>query len=77
MPLFEFTCKKCGHNFEDLVTIAELNDGKVKCPACNSKRVERGFSSFDTGGSGIGGGRRRRWLRQWWVHLRLGIKWQP
>ena len=56
MPLFEFTCKKCGHNFEDLVTIADLNDGKVKCPACNSKRVERGFSAFATGGSGLGGG---------------------
>jgi putative FmdB family regulatory protein len=56
VPLFEFTCKKCGHNFEDLVTLTEWNDGKVKCPACNSKRVERELSSFATGGGGISGG---------------------
>lgn len=55
MPLFEFTCKKCGHSFEELVTLSELNDGKLKCPACHSKRIERGFSAFATGG-GTGGG---------------------
>lgn len=52
MPLYEFTCKKCGHNFEELVSLSDLSEGKVKCPACSSKRIERGFSSFATGGSG-------------------------
>ncbi|PID78593.1 FmdB family transcriptional regulator [bacterium DOLJORAL78_65_58] len=60
MPLFEFTCKKCGHQFEELVTLSELNDGKLVCPACRSKRIERGFSAFatggDTGGGAVGGG---------------------
>jgi len=55
MPLFEFTCKKCGHSFEELVTLSELNDGKLKCPACQSQRIERGFSAFATGGSTGGG----------------------
>ncbi len=60
MPLFEFTCKKCGHQFEELLTVSEMESGKLKCPACQSKRVERGFSSFATGGDagsgGLGGG---------------------
>ncbi len=58
MPLYEFTCKKCGHNFEELLTLSEIESGNLKCPACSSKRVERGFSSFATGavGSGSSGG---------------------
>ena len=55
MPLYEFTCKKCGHNFEELMTQTEKNDGKTKCPTCKSTRLEQGFSSFATGGSGVGG----------------------
>ncbi len=56
MPLYEFTCKKCGHNFEELMTLTEMNDGQTKCPACSSKRLERGFSAFATGGSSLTGG---------------------
>jgi putative FmdB family regulatory protein len=54
VPLYEFTCKKCGHIFDELMSLSELEKGKVKCPACSSKRVERGFSTFATG-SGNGG----------------------
>lgn len=56
MPLYEFTCKKCGHNFEELMTLSEVEEGKMKCPACHSKRVERGLSSFATSGDGLGSG---------------------
>ena len=64
MPLYEFTCRKCGHNFEELMTLAEVQSNAVKCPACNSKRVEKGFSAFATnadsstgfGSGGCGGG---------------------
>lgn len=56
MPLYEFNCKKCGHNFEELMTLSEINSGNLKCPACNSKRVERGMSSFATSGDTLGGG---------------------
>ena len=55
MPLYEFTCRKCGHAFEELLTLAEADGGDVKCPACGSKRVEKGFSAFATGGGGSGG----------------------
>ncbi len=56
MPLYEFTCKKCGHGFEELMTLSEVAAGKTKCPACSSKRVERGLSSFATSGDGLGSG---------------------
>jgi putative FmdB family regulatory protein len=55
MPLYEFTCRKCGHVFEELLSAAELEQGKPKCPACRSARVEKGFSAFATGGAGGGG----------------------
>ena len=56
MPLFEFTCRKCGHAFEELLTASEADAGKVPCPACGSRRVEKGFSSFATNTTGGGGG---------------------
>lgn len=62
MPLYEFTCAKCGHAFEELLTASELAAGPPRCPACRSKKVSRGFSSFATGAAGpagsapIGGG---------------------
>jgi putative FmdB family regulatory protein len=55
MPLYEFTCAKCGHAFEELLTARELEAGPPKCPACRSKKVKRGFSSFATGGAPAGG----------------------
>ena len=30
MPLYEFQCRKCGHQFEELLTSAEVEGGKVK-----------------------------------------------
>jgi putative FmdB family regulatory protein len=37
MPLFEYACRKCEHNFEALV----FGDEKVACPECQSERLER------------------------------------
>ncbi|HPF69631.1 MAG TPA: zinc ribbon domain-containing protein [Candidatus Krumholzibacteria bacterium] len=54
MPLYEFTCRKCGHVFEELLSLADVQAGKVACPACKSKAVDKGFSSFATSG-GDGG----------------------
>ena len=59
MPLFEFQCRKCGHQFEELMSAAEATAKKVKCPACGSQRTEREFSAFATGsggGTGLAGG---------------------
>lgn len=55
MPLFEFTCAKCGKVFEELLSHAELAVGDLKCPECGSTEVARGLSSFAFGGDGGGG----------------------
>ncbi len=42
MPIFEFTCKSCNKNFEELVLKA---DEEVSCPSCSSKQIEKLMSS--------------------------------
>ena len=43
MPIFEFHCRKCGCDFEELVAAgADL----APCPGCGSKRVEKKVSAF-------------------------------
>jgi putative FmdB family regulatory protein len=37
MPLYEYTCQKCEHSFEELVFGGE----SVACPECQSEHVER------------------------------------
>ncbi len=48
MPVYEFRCDRCGHEFEELVSWLDLEDGKVQCPQCGSKEVRRKFSLFAT-----------------------------
>ena len=58
MPMYEFKCRKCGDNFEELATMAEVEAGEVVCPECGSKQVDRQMSTFASGGdkSTDGGG---------------------
>jgi putative FmdB family regulatory protein len=56
MPLYEFACLDCGAAFESLVRKAsEISE--IKCPACDSKKLEEKYSSFasvsKSGTSGI------------------------
>jgi putative FmdB family regulatory protein len=37
MPLFDFSCQECGHNFESLVIDGEA----VNCPYCHADDVTR------------------------------------
>lgn len=37
MPIFDFTCKQCGHRFEALVRRGE----EPACTSCKSKDVQR------------------------------------
>ena len=37
MPLYEYVCKKCEHEFETLVYDGET----VECPRCQSAKLER------------------------------------
>jgi len=42
MPIFEYECRGCGHQFELLV----LKDTVVACPSCQSADLERLLSGF-------------------------------
>lgn len=45
MPIFEFVCKDCGWEFEELVRSAS-NVEEVICPACDSGYVLKQISTF-------------------------------
>jgi len=56
MPIFEFVCLECGHEFERLVyKSSETNT--LECPKCHGTRLEEKISSFasvsTSGGSGV------------------------
>jgi putative FmdB family regulatory protein len=42
MPLFEYACKQCNHEFEALVRSAQVPE----CPACHGTDLERRLSVF-------------------------------
>jgi putative FmdB family regulatory protein len=42
MPLYEYACRDCHHEFEALVRGAEA----PRCPACSSHQLERRLSVF-------------------------------
>jgi putative FmdB family regulatory protein len=52
MPLYEYACKKCGHQFEARQRISEAP--LTKCPACNEEALEKlvSASSFALKGGG-------------------------
>lgn len=41
MPLYEYTCRACEHNFEALVTAS--GDADVRCPECDGADLGRLF----------------------------------
>ena len=44
MPVYEFICHKCEKPFEIVESITDHDPGKVRCPSCKSKKVERRWS---------------------------------
>ena len=55
MPLYEFSCAKCGTEFEELVRSSKPEAiAEVACPTCGSHKVKKKVSTFAssvTGGS--------------------------
>jgi putative FmdB family regulatory protein len=45
MPIYEYRCKECGADFSRLQKVGASVEG-VKCPKCESEKVERLLSSF-------------------------------
>ncbi|MBI5568772.1 MAG: zinc ribbon domain-containing protein [Desulfomonile tiedjei] len=48
MPIFEFKCERCGHEFESLVFSSETR--APVCPSCGSSEAKKVFSVFSCGG---------------------------
>ncbi|MCK4390869.1 MAG: zinc ribbon domain-containing protein [Desulfobacterales bacterium] len=46
MPLYEFRCPKCGHEFEQIVFLSDK--GPMKCPKCGAAKAERLLSMFSS-----------------------------
>lgn len=42
MPIYEYTCRGCGHTFERLV----LDGNPGVCPSCDGRDLERQWSLF-------------------------------
>jgi putative FmdB family regulatory protein len=48
MPIFEYSCKECNHEFEALV----FGDQKAECPKCHSKKLAPQLSVFAVSSKG-------------------------
>jgi putative FmdB family regulatory protein len=48
MPRYEFFCEDCKKPFENILTLAEYEKNKIKCPKCGSKRVHQEAAAFFT-----------------------------
>ena len=48
MPIFEYRCEECGHQFERIVFRSDVD---VSCPICRSERTEKLVSSFAMSGA--------------------------
>jgi putative FmdB family regulatory protein len=48
MPIFEYVCKECDHQFEALV----MGSQKADCPKCHSRRLATQLSVFAVSAKG-------------------------
>lgn len=54
MPMFEFRCRECGQQFEEIVRGEKI----PSCPACESEEVTKLISAFAVGRGGRTSSRR-------------------
>jgi putative FmdB family regulatory protein len=48
MPVYEFICKNCKHEFSQTMRLGEYDKVKVVCPKCKSNKVEQEVAAFYT-----------------------------
>ena len=46
MPQYEFVCQACKKNFGIILTLAEREKNRIKCPKCGSTKVEQKWAAF-------------------------------
>ena len=52
MPNYDFECQDCHKTFEIRATIKEMEEGKISCVKCKSKKIKRIFNGFGVGSGG-------------------------
>ncbi|MGA2780502.1 MAG: zinc ribbon domain-containing protein [Smithella sp.] len=50
MPIYEFRCKKCKNIFESLI-FSSVEEKKLSCPKCGTKKPQKVMSVFAGGKS--------------------------
>ena len=48
MPIYEYECKNCGERFQVFLLAGE-DDGKMACPRCGARDVQKVISLFSVG----------------------------
>ena len=56
MPMYEYLCRDCGSQYEQLRRMSEA-ENNLACPACDSTSVDLLLSAFATTGCATSGGR--------------------
>lgn len=46
MPIYEYRCAKCGHEFSVAMPISEHGSKHPACPKCAARNAEPVFSAF-------------------------------
>jgi putative FmdB family regulatory protein len=46
MPQYEYLCKSCEKKFSTILTLAQHDRSKVKCPKCGGTKVEQQWAAF-------------------------------
>lgn len=46
MPTYEFVCDKCGQSFAVILSLADYEKKKYKCPECGSKKITQQITTF-------------------------------
>jgi len=46
MPIYEYRCEKCGHEFSRVETMSAHEQTRVSCPQCKSPGVARVLTAF-------------------------------
>jgi putative FmdB family regulatory protein len=49
MPIYEYKCSKCAHEFEVIHGVSDRGE-KVTCPKCGASKPQRMMSAFSCGG---------------------------
>ncbi|MGA8763394.1 MAG: zinc ribbon domain-containing protein [Candidatus Sulfotelmatobacter sp.] len=52
MPIFEYVCQECRHEFETLALGRDLGRDKAKCPKCESRKLTPQLSVFAVSAKG-------------------------